>query len=415
MDEIIYIGQTQLFLENVSEIINKAEQELDKDGSRFNIFSILSLSSSEVRLHSKLIAELLNPKGTHAFKSDFLELFLDSLNLHDELRWHNTIKNFNYALAEVRVEKPIGLINDSYTIGGNIDIEIDDKNGNRIIIENKIFAADQQNQLLRYSNSDKNALLLYLTLDGRPPSPESTGSQLEIGKDFYCISYKEHILHWLNQCFEIAENKPKVSVTISQYITIIKEYTHQSNWHKMSKEIEDLISSNKDFYNSIEEIIYSYNSLVRKAKEEFNNNLLSRLMAEFVPNDSAIWRTDNNIEIGYHLCNDESIGLFYGFSIRNNGDIVYDNEDEKFRSYSTFLKSIYEGINEEGWYIGWIYSEVFKGFTKENIFEFNKDLNLMNATIDEIINELKRLIRVIIKELKAKKSGISLVDDKFKE
>jgi hypothetical protein len=138
-------------------------------------------------------------------------------------------------------------------------------------------------------------------------------------------------------------------------------------------------------------------------------------MAEFVPNDSAIWRTDNNIEIGYHLCNDESIGLFYGFSIRNNGDIVYDNEDEKFRSYSTFLKSIYEGINEEGWYIGWIYSEVFKGFTKENIFEFNKDLNLMNATIDEIINELKRLIRVIIKELKAKKSGISLVDDKFKE
>ena len=89
MDEIIYIGQTQLFLENVSEIINKAEQELDKDGSRFNIFSILSLSSSEVRLHSKLIAELLNPKGTHAFKSDFLELFLGSLNLHDELRWHN--------------------------------------------------------------------------------------------------------------------------------------------------------------------------------------------------------------------------------------------------------------------------------------------------------------------------------------
>ena len=63
-------------ISEVVSIIKKYDDELDKDGSRFNIFSILNVSSNEVRLHSNFIAELLNSKGTHGFKSKFCKLFI---------------------------------------------------------------------------------------------------------------------------------------------------------------------------------------------------------------------------------------------------------------------------------------------------------------------------------------------------
>ena len=59
----------------VVSIVKKHEDEMDKDGSRFNIFSILNLSPNEVRLHSNFIAELLNRKGTHSFNNNFCRLF----------------------------------------------------------------------------------------------------------------------------------------------------------------------------------------------------------------------------------------------------------------------------------------------------------------------------------------------------
>jgi cell division protein FtsA len=63
------------------------------------------------------------------------------------------------------VEKYTGIINEDYTSGGRLDIVITDNSNNRVIIENKIFAGDQKNQLLRYYNFDKRSIILYLTLD----------------------------------------------------------------------------------------------------------------------------------------------------------------------------------------------------------------------------------------------------------
>ncbi len=39
---------------------------------QFNLFSVLRSESDEVRLHSRFIAEILNPKGSHGFGSYFL-------------------------------------------------------------------------------------------------------------------------------------------------------------------------------------------------------------------------------------------------------------------------------------------------------------------------------------------------------
>ena len=52
-------------LTQIYAIINKHEGILKLSGENYNIFRILQMGSSEVRLHSAFIADLLNPKGNH--------------------------------------------------------------------------------------------------------------------------------------------------------------------------------------------------------------------------------------------------------------------------------------------------------------------------------------------------------------
>jgi hypothetical protein len=58
------------------QTISKSYKRLNQaNGGNFNIFSVLRMESDEVRTHSRFIAELLNPKGVHGFKDEFLNLF----------------------------------------------------------------------------------------------------------------------------------------------------------------------------------------------------------------------------------------------------------------------------------------------------------------------------------------------------
>jgi hypothetical protein len=394
MDEKVILEKTRKYLTDVSEIIRNTEQELDKDGSRFNIFSILGLSSYEVRLHSKLIAELLNPKGTHTFSSDFLSLFIDSLKKINKIGFHKALDNFDYTSAHIKVEKSIGLINYTYTCGGNIDIEITDKNGNRVIIENKIYAGDQKNQLLRYHNYDKNALLLYLTLEGISPSPQSIGNtekHLFVDKDYFCISYNKFIINWLKECLILAKEKPRVKETISQYIHIIEEFTHQSYKHNMSKEIENLISENKEFYNSIGEIVISYNAFRESIKSKFWKKLEEKKLNRTIRINLINY---NNVEIRSYIDEDPE-GFFFGFQVFRD-DKCIDCSGEEFKPLVEILKSITNEFKNNQYHIGWIFSKEFKGFSRNNEYIFHlKDEKEMDKLIEQIIHELNGLINSI--------------------
>jgi len=63
-------------LKQVSEILVREktqQEEKRKRGEKFNIFEILGLKTSEVRLHSAIIAELLNPNGNHGLGDKFFK------------------------------------------------------------------------------------------------------------------------------------------------------------------------------------------------------------------------------------------------------------------------------------------------------------------------------------------------------
>lgn len=225
---------------NVEKLLNEigklvvAQNERTKEryshGELFNVFNILGLESKEVRLHSALLAELLRPNGMSGVGNAFQKAFLAILGLPD-----------NYIVdGKVSVEISIGTTTD--TEGGRIDIIMEDGN-HAIIIENKIYAQDQPAQLLRYTNFARDNYphgyrLLYLTLDGKEASDDSAQ-----GCPYQCISYKNEISKWLEECARISFDRPLVRETIRQYINLIKQLTNQSMGTLEDNKLVELVAS----------------------------------------------------------------------------------------------------------------------------------------------------------------------------
>lgn len=209
-------------LQQILIVERNNQEERWKRGECFNIFQILGVSTSEVRLHSAFLAELLNPNASHGLLSKFLLSFLNNI-----IRRENAPFDFDVDSAKVSVEYNVGSISDDYTEGGRIDLMVQDKNKQTIIIENKIYAGDQPCQMFRYNQFAKNDLqlsdnqlrLLYLTLNGDEPSKESLNKAVF---KYYRISYRDDILPWLDCCLSIAALKPMVRETILQYINNLK-------------------------------------------------------------------------------------------------------------------------------------------------------------------------------------------------
>lgn len=231
---IVLLDEAHVFINK-----DKRNKEIKRaKGEEFNIFSILNVQSREVRLHSKIIAELLNIKGNHGMKDIFLKEFLKNKNIWED-------DDFDIMNSKVFVEKDTGPIKKKGrdAEGGRIDILIETPK-QLIVIENKIYASDQENQLMRYfkycKSQNKSFRLLYLTLDGTKASNYSS-SGLEENKEYYRISYKEDILKWLENSLKFANNFQIVKEVLNQYIKTIKQLTNQDMDTKIQHKIFELI------------------------------------------------------------------------------------------------------------------------------------------------------------------------------
>jgi len=169
---------------------------------------------------------------------------------------------------------------------GRIDLLINFKNFS-IIIENKIFAKDQENQLIKYYNyvesSGKAFLILYLTPNGSLPNEKSiedkkNDKKLKCNEDFHLISYKEHILRWLQE-YEVTGNKSRE--ILEQYINTVKkicrimteedknrilglfkeENKFIQNFHLIKSDIDTIEKQIHDFWREISEKLNIENTI----------------------------------------------------------------------------------------------------------------------------------------------------------
>ena len=222
--------EIEALLKNVKDLAIRQEEKSRSTGENFNVFKLCGVDHYE-NAHSDIIAEFLNPKGSHGCGSDFFQAFCKITGL--DFR--------NYENAEV--------IREHWTDEGRPDMLIR-AGKNKVVIENKIYANEQQDQLRRYRDwLDKDSIkknespLLFLTLDGRTSSDETVQGQ------YTPISYKNHIIPWLTECVRIAAEKPFVRESLLQYKKLVEELT-KGHTMEIDKQLSAAIQG--DFKSAIQ-------------------------------------------------------------------------------------------------------------------------------------------------------------------
>lgn len=370
--------------------IQTARDETRKNGDFFNIFKILGLSTNEVRTHSAFISELLDPMGIHGQGEIFLHEFLKIVEL-EKLKFNK---------ATVTKEKYISIINDDYTQGGNIDILIEFFTENVksyiIKIENKIYAADQRNQLLRYYNYDEKIpqSLFYLTIFGRDPDIISS-QELIKDRDYKTLSYNINILKWLEACIILIKNKPIIANSIEQYSQIIQFLINKNHFMAVTK---NLLKNNLDYLKIVKEINDSFNELINECCSEIREKLdFGKLKDFYIPNSDT---TIGNSKINYvhskyifkYKFDQDNVGFYYQFFAEEKENKEAIQHDSK-KVFSDILRNY--GFKNSGVGIGWKFPKKFENKTLEKseeileaIYSSERFDNLIREIIEEFENDM---------------------------
>lgn len=383
------IQSIQNLLQHVGIIRKKYDDFAEITGENFNVFDILNVNSSELS-HSLFVSYLLDATGKHGQKDLFLKLFINQLKDRFHAEKNDVLNHFNTEKSQSITEKSIGNKSDDVSNGGRIDIIIND-GSNNIIIENKIYAGDQEKQLVRYFNYDPKAPLIYLTLGDENPSEDSikhTDKTLEIDKDFISISYKEDIKIWVEECIKAVYDKPLIRETLRQYVYLINELTNQSNNNKMSEEIVNIVTRDVDSYANYKDLINS-KDLVNKELISIFKTQLENLNLDDL--EISSFDLSNKIYSGFSLSNNslknENLVIAFEFEKNDFGNLdfgfAYINPNEVIENLD-LLKSIYQNS--------------FKSFKNSKHWpcfnRWNKDFNnhFINIINGELINEFKEII-----------------------
>lgn len=288
----------------VNAVLNNYEKIAKITGENFNIFSVMRMEANEVKTHSAIISELLNPKGKHGLEDVPLKLFIEQIKsgINDIENRDEILKKFYLDTKNSKsiVEEHIGRINKDKTEGGRIDIVIKDNKGKAIVIENKINAPEQQNQLLRYKNAYSKAPILYLTLEGKKPDSAKyfnlnkdlpLEEDLVPNKDYFLVSYEKDILEWLEKCLKESVKFPMLREVIQQYIYLIKKLTNQTTNIIMAKEVQDIIKEN---YLASKEISNNFKIAKQQILAKFWNDLAENLKFKLKKDCEHNWKVEIN-------------------------------------------------------------------------------------------------------------------------
>jgi len=373
---MVYDGGIMAIEQLLAEIssINKRYEEIARiSGENFNVFNILGLTSKEM-IHSKFIAMLLDPKAEHTMGDLFIKLFIDILKKNHSGMDNYTIDYSDVSDIKVETEKSI--------INGRIDILIT-KGNNNIIIENKIYAGDQDDQLKRYHEYCPDAVLLYLTLDGDTPS-EKSAKELKDGTDYYCISYREDILNWLELCIKETAKSPFLRETLNQYILLIKQLTGQTRSRKMKNEVLDIIRKDGESFTA-------FLTLNGIEKKEVFDHVLKIILFELerIANDCGLdfEKNEENI-LAYEYGFNFTKPAWGNFAIR----FLFDNNLSDLQ-YGIYSYEKDPNGKDKGWWQGELKSMgEYKNWHWTNNEGFTKLCCQTEEVIKEIENKVKDLI-----------------------
>lgn len=400
-------------LKEVLGKIEKLHECAERTGKNFNVFSILHRESDEVKTHSAIIAELLNPLGSHSQGTLFLKLFLEKL-----LQGRNTnLKCGKDGLSdeylkkfEVGVEVSfVGKNKEGKTEQSRIDILIE-KNDDCVVIENKIWANDQPRQLERYheyaTRKSEDPILIYLTPDGAGPKKHTLGDLPE--DEVICLSYCKDIIEWVDACIKEAEaaHIPQISETLHQYQMTIRKLTG-----KLPPEVEELNEDEKlkgriikhlqcEFWKKLKEQLADQNPKFQLYESDMKHTeILDGQLEDFtthpslgltfsIPNSLT---SDKEHEVAFRVYYEKSTihSYFnYGFVFCKRGTLQRDKFEKDETDIEQYkIKDWPKGKGDDGW-ISWKYFR----YKPENFITESKEalIRRLTSEINSLLSQPRR-------------------------
>lgn len=368
----------------------------------YNLFRVLRSESDEVRLHSRFLADLLNPKGSHYHSGTFLKSFL--MHLKEK-------KNLQIDLSQEVT------VNAEYK---NIDILI--RSGKTaIVIENKIYASDQEKQLSNYYKEMKeegyeNIKLIYLTRTGYEPSDQSTDELPDKvkEKDLTLASYKNDIYEWISRCTELAARDAPLREACIQYLDIISKITNKIENQDHMDELKTLLLTDNNLAR-VPDLFSAYNEVLTDLQLDIWNKIAEGIKREFgeLNSDSITMKEDSkglvrryveNKQKSKYLCIktplpnykdtyilvEQDHHMYFGISCKNG------STSPEYKNIKSKTKSIISPYPDDNLPI-WLYTKPkinFKSLIPKHLSYLAIEDNRQQYA-DEIVQKLKEITETL--------------------
>lgn len=275
------VDRVRLLLEN--EIIKKdhIESRIRRQltGERYNIFDVLGVGYYE-NMHSSFLRHLLDPKESHDQGLVFLNSFIKILVELADAQGIKIEKNCSPDWSKAIVKNEVSHEN------GRFDVAIEVPNKAYIIIENKVKASEQEDQLARYGAELKKKTheyksLIFLTPTGYESKTKGSYSVVNMSYD--------HLAKFLKDATSLV--KPTATPVIATVLQYIEQCNHihkgENFMTYMNEEIINLLKNPNNFevaYN----IATHFSELKKWAKNKFKTNVVS-MLSEMLKNAGSAW------------------------------------------------------------------------------------------------------------------------------
>ncbi|WP_104712580.1 PD-(D/E)XK nuclease family protein, partial [Helicobacter cetorum] len=293
----------QPFFNKVKHALKELEIKRARGLHDYNVFSVLMSNSDEVR-HSSFLYSFLDPMGTHYQKDLFLKVFLIVCHL----------ESFGFNSTDTKIVKKEVATNGSR----RMDLFLSD-GFKHIILENKIYAGDCDNQISDYIlgvvkdykiEGAQDICVLYLAKDKeRLPSQNSLGDfkldesntklfykgndecirkleNLEQGILFKNLCYKSEIREWIRECLkevDTLKSKAKEVGDLNDFSVIFKHYDKLLDklYHKEQNMNSELYKTMGEHYKMAKEVAENFDNFRVETAMDFFKEVEKLLKEKF--------------------------------------------------------------------------------------------------------------------------------------
>ena len=385
-------------------VIRRKYEERESHKDQFNVFeAMFDKTSDEKNLHSRFIWALLSFKfnNEYQYKDNFLDTIESQFSKEDSKSFEieREYKNIDILLIDRKVKKAVIIENKIYADDCNHEEEGQlEKYYREVIEEEKIPAA--------------NVEVYYLTLDGHEPTEDSVATRKkypDLSDKVVYISYKYHIIKWLENCMQFAYDKPFQRETILQYIKLINTMVNNVNEEEQI-EIKRLIGKSADNLKSAKLLIDNLKDIHKHTIADFWNELAEELSKKYeivnkpknedfndiahgskIRQNNVVLSIEIKIEGSYVIEVEEDNKTWFNFGVAKNKKIG----KEYVQSFEIMKGNTNRDCESNSDYYIWIYP--FPRNVNNCFFSFNINNEQTFKLIDD--NYRKEIISKIVSEI----------------